>query len=121
MNRWALLEHKVYLDNSVDIHYDFLVEDKVDCLTWKFSEIPSLDKNSVQVTKQPNHRLVWLCRLEHELSGNRGLVRRIDHGKYINVSLTLDINKLKLILDGDLLNGSFEVSGNIFRLTKKNK
>ena len=120
MNQWALLEHKVYLGNSLDIHYDFLVEDKVDCLTWKFSEIPSLDKNSVQVTKQPNHRLVWLHRLEHKLSHNRGLVRRVDHGTYINVSLKLDSYKLKLILDGHLLNGSFEVSENIFRLIKKN-
>jgi len=26
MNNWVLLEHKVYSVNSLDIHYDFLVE-----------------------------------------------------------------------------------------------
>jgi len=26
MNKWVLLEHKVYFPNSVEIHYDFLVE-----------------------------------------------------------------------------------------------
>ena len=25
MNKWVLLEHKVYSDNSFEIHYDFLV------------------------------------------------------------------------------------------------
>jgi len=25
MNKWVLLEHKVYSANSFDIHYDFLV------------------------------------------------------------------------------------------------
>ncbi len=36
MNNWVLLEHKIYSANSLDIHYDFLVENGIDCLTWKF-------------------------------------------------------------------------------------
>ena len=36
MNKWVLLEHKVYSANSFDIHFDFLVENGIDCLTWKF-------------------------------------------------------------------------------------
>ena len=35
MNKWVLLEHKVYSAYSLDIHYDFLVENGKDCLTWK--------------------------------------------------------------------------------------
>ena len=118
MNRWVLLEHKVSLGKLVDIHYDFLVEDKTDCLTWKFLEIPSSKKGFVEIVKQPSHRLIWLSRLEHELSSNRGLVQRIDYGTFRNVSLNLDVSEVKLILDGNLLSGLFEISGNFCKLTK---
>ena len=39
MNKWVLLEHKVYSANSFDIHYDFLVENGIDCLTWKLLKL----------------------------------------------------------------------------------
>ena len=88
MNKWVLLEHKVYFPNSVDIF------------------------------KQQNHRLVWLSRIEHELSENRGFVKRIDHGMYKNVSNKLDSEYFQFILDGKLLYGLFEISGNSCRLRK---
>ena len=119
MNKWVLLEHKVYSDNSLeDIHYDFLVEDGIDCLTWKFLKLPLLNQDSIEIFKQPNHRLLWLSRIEHELSDNRGLVKRIDHGKFKNVSDELDSENYKLLLDGELLYGLFEISGNSCRLSK---
>ena len=120
MNRWVLLEHKVYSNNSLDIHYDFLIENGIDCLTWKFLKIPLLNQNSIKIFKQPNHRLVWLSRLEYELSGNRGFVKRIDHGRFKNVSNKLDPNGFRFILDGALLYGLFEISGNSCRLIKNN-
>ena len=120
MNRWVLLEHKVYFENSLDIHYDFLVENGIDCLTWKFSKLPLLNQASIEIFKQPNHRLVWLSRIEHELSGNRGFVKRIDHGILKNVSHQLDSQCFRFILDGKLLYGLFEISGNICRLSKYN-
>ena len=73
MNRWVLLEHKILNSKFIDIHYDFLVEDKLDCLTWKLHEIPLLNKGFVKIVIQPNHRLVWLSRFEYQLSNNRGL------------------------------------------------
>ena len=118
MNRWVLLEHKVSADKLVDIHYDFLVEDEIECLTWKFLEIPLLNKGFVEIVRQPNHRLVWLSRIDYVLSRNRGMVKRIDHGNFITVSHKLDFQELKLILDGNLLNGIFEISGNFCQLTK---
>ena len=119
MNKWVLLEHKVYSVNSLNIHYDFLVENGTDCLTWKFLKIPLLNKASIEIFKQPNHRLIWLSRKEHELSGNRGFVKRIDHGIYKNVSNKLESECCKFILDGVLLDGLFEISGNSCRLSKK--
>ena len=120
MNKWVLLEHKVYSANSIDIHYDFLVENGIDCLTWKFLKLPLLNQASIEISKQPNHRLVWLSRIEHELSGNRGFVKRIDHGIFKNVTDKLDSDYLRLILYGGVLNGLLEISGNSCRLSKNN-
>ena len=120
MNNWVLLEHKVYYVNSLDIHYDFLVENGIDCLTWKFLTLPLLDQTSIEIFKQPNHRLIWLSRIEHELSRNRGSVKRIHNGIFKNVSNKLDSECLRFILDGKLLRGLFEISGNFCRLSKNN-
>ena len=118
MNKWVLLEHKVYSANSLDVHYDFLVENGIDCLTWKFLKLPLLNQDSIDIIKQPNHRLVWLSRTEHELSGNRGFVKRIDHGIFKNVSDKFDSEYCRIILDGELLHGLFEISGNSCKLSK---
>ena len=118
MNKWVLLEHKVYSSNSLGMHYDFLIENGIDCLTWKFFKLPLLNQGSIEILKQPNHRLVWLSRIEHELSENRGFVRRIDHGIFKNISDKLDFEYYRFILDGELLSGLFEISGNSCRLCK---
>ena len=118
MDKWVLLEHEVYNDKSKDIHYDFLIENGIDCLTWKFSKLPLLNQASVEIFKQQNHRLVWLAREEFELSDNRGFVKRIDHGIFKNVSTDLDSENYRLILDGELLYGLFEISANSCRLSK---
>ena len=118
MNKWVLLEHKVFSPNSFDIHYDFLVENVIDCLTCKFLKLPLLNQASIDIYKQPNHRLIWLFRKEHELSENRGFVKRIDHGIFTNVSDKLGSEYCQLILDGELLYGLFEISGNFCRLSK---
>jgi len=120
MNKWVLLEHKVYSANSLDIHYDFLVENGIDCLTWKFFKLPLLNQASIEILKQPNHRIIWLSRSEYELSGNRGFVKRIDHGIFKNVSYKLHSECFRFILDGELLYGLFEISGNSCRLSKNN-
>ena len=119
MNRWVLLEHKILGSNLIDIHYDFLLEDQSECFTWKFHEIPSLDKGFVEIGRQPNHRLVWLSRDEHQLSNNRGFVKRIDHGTFSYIVHNKDSQELKIILNGKLLNGLLTIDGNFCKLTKK--
>ena len=118
MNKWVLLEHKVYSGTSLDIHYDFLVENEIDCLTWKLLKLPLLNQDSVEILKQPNHRLVWLSREEYELTGNRGFVKRIDHGIFKTVADKLDSECVGFILDGKIMNGLFEISSNSCRLRK---
>ena len=119
MNRWVLLEHKILGSNLIDIHYDFLLEDQSECFTWKFHEIPSLDKGFVEIGRQPNHRLVWLSRDEYQLSNNRGFVKRIDHGTFSYIVHNQDSQELKIILNGKLLNGLLTIDGNFCKLTKK--
>ena len=120
MNRWVLLEHKVYSGESLDTHYDFLVEHEIDCLTWKFLKLPLLNQASVEILRQQNHRLIWLSREDYELSGNRGFVKKIDNGTFENISDNLAPKCFRFILDGKLLNGLLEISGNSCRLTKNN-
>jgi len=120
MGKWVLLEHTVYSDISLDVHYDFLVENGIDCLTWKLLKLPLLDQASIEIFKQPNHRLVWLSRLEHELSRNRGFVKRIDHGIFKTISDEFDSDCFSFILNGKVLHGLFEISGNSCRLIKNN-
>ena len=118
MNRWVLLEHKVYSINSINIHYDFLVENGIDCLTWKFLKLPLLNQAPIEISKQPNHRLIWLSRTEYELSDNRGFVKRIDNGIFKNVSDKLDSEDYQFILDGKLLYGLFKISSKYCKLSK---
>ena len=120
MNKWVLLEHKVYSGNLVEIHYDFLVEDKSDCLTWKLSKLPLSNQTSVEIFRQSNHRLVWLSREAYELSDNRGFVKRIDHGKFRNDSERSESGDFRFTLDGKILNGLFVISGNSCSLIKNN-
>ena len=120
MNRWVLLEHKILSRNIFDIHYDFLVEDKYDCLTWKLHEIPSINEGLIKIGKQPNHRLVWLSRVEYQLSNNRGLVKRIDHGTFSNIFHKQDYRELKITLNGNLLNGLLTIDSKFCKLTKNN-
>ena len=120
MNRWVLLEHKIFNSNLIDLHYDFLVEDRLDCFTWKFYEIPSFDKGRVATIMQPKHRLVWLSRVKYQMSNNRGLVKRIDNGTFSNILHKQDSQKLKMLLNGKLLKGVLTIDGNYCQLTKKN-
>ena len=120
MNRWVLLEHNILGRKLIDIHYDFLVEDKLDCLTWKFNEIPLINKGFFKIIKQPNHRLVWLNRVEYQLSNNRGLVKRIDHGTFSYSLHNKDSQEFKIILNGKLLKGLLTIDGHFCQLTKNN-
>ena len=120
MNRWVLLEHKILNSKIKELHYDFLVEDKFDCFTWKLHEIPSFKKASFKITKQPNHRLVWLSRAEYTLPNDRGLVKRIDNGTFSHLSNKEDSQDLKIVLDGNLLKGVLTIDGNLCQFTRNN-
>ena len=120
MNRWVLLEHKILSGKLIDIHYAFLIEDQLDCRTWKFHVLPSHNNGFVKIVKQPNHRLVWLSRVEYKLSNNRGLVKRIDHGTFINVPHKQGSEEFKILLNGKLLEGILIINVDFCQLIKNN-
>ena len=62
--------------------------------------------------------MIWLSRLEFQLSDNRGFVKRIDHGTYSNIFHNQYSQDLKIILNGKLLRGLLTIDGNYCQLTE---
>ena len=119
MDRWALLEHTVSNSSTSEVHFDFLVENGSDCLTWKMFELPKLNGSFVKIILQPNHRLVWLTTEYQKLSRERGYVRRIGFGNYSILENNLSKDNFTLKLSGESLSGVFRKEGNMCCLCKK--
>ena len=107
MNKWVLLQHTINKPDCGENHYDFLVENGKDCLTWKIFEIPQINGSSIRIIKQLNHRLIWLYREKYTLSNERGQVQRKDYGIYYILRGCLDEEDFSLKLNGKILNGIF--------------
>ena len=78
--RWVLLRHTGAPDDLRGIHFDFLLEDKEFCRTWRLSDIPLLDGPYVDSVYIAPHTLDWLNIKEKVVSGNRGVATRIKKG-----------------------------------------
>lgn len=82
MPRFVLLEHIGHPDDPAGRHFDLLLEEATTCRTWRLAEIPIVSGSAVAASPLPEHRLIWLDRLEGEVSGGRGVARRVDAGQY---------------------------------------
>lgn len=82
MPRFAVLEHTGAPDDPAGRHFDLLLEAGAACRTWRLMAVPKAGGDSVAALELPPHRLVWLDRLEGEVSGGRGFARRVDAGSY---------------------------------------
>ena len=80
MPRFTLLEHIGAPDDPGGRHFDLLLEAGEACRTWRLLEIPQADGPPVAAIELPPHRLVWLERLEGEVSGGLGVARRVATG-----------------------------------------
>ena len=116
MNKWVLLQHKIARPDLIESHYDFLVENGKDCLTWKIFELPQINGPSIEIIKQVNHRLIWLYREKYTLSCERGDVQRKDLGTYSVIGDYLDEDNFSLLLNGKLFKGIFQKQSNSCRL-----
>jgi hypothetical protein len=105
MRRFVLLEHTGHPDDPVGRHYDLLLEEGDSCRTWRLAEIPVAGGGSVAADPLPPHRLEWLDRLEGEVSGGRGVARRVATGTYEEIATSAEA-PLRLRLRGGPLHGA---------------
>ena len=96
--RWVLLRHIGSPDDSRGIHFDFLLEDKEFCRTWRLSDIPLLDGPYVESVYIHPHKLEWLNIKEKFLSGNRGVATRIKSGVFFKSLPQKKSSTIKLTL-----------------------
>ena len=108
--RWVLLRHTLAPDDVAGFHFDFLLEDKEFCRTWRLSDIPLLNGPYVESLYIPPHNLYWLDIKEKVVSGNRGVATRIKKGifleslpsiedKFLNLVLCWDDDEVNLLID----------------------
>jgi len=110
MSRFVLLEHTGHPDDPTGRHFDLLLEQSNACETWRLSDIPQLEGPAVVSTQLPDHRLVWLDRLEGEVSGGRGFARRVDNGSYVCLNATAAIEKRVVKLTGEIISGALTIT-----------
>ena len=121
MNRWTMLKHEKSINETFDIHYDFLLENGQDCKTWKLLIFPELDGASVDISEHSNHRLIWLTIESKLLTNNRGYVTRVDNGIFKPLGVSIESNKFSIILKGKLIYGLFKKNANSCQLISLNQ
>ena len=121
MNRWTLLKHEKTINEILDVHYDFLLENGEDCKTWKLLILPKLDGPSVKILKHSNHRLIWLTIENKLLTNDRGYVQRVDNGTFKALGAHINSNNFSIILKGNYINGLFIKNANLCQLISLNQ
>ena len=114
--RWVLLRHTDAPDDKQGIHYDLLLEDETACRTWRLNEMPVLNGRAVQVVSVPLHKLEWLEKVEAEVSGGRGLARRIIIGTYQGNLPTSASYQVTVNLYSDNISGRLEIKNGFCRI-----
>ena len=117
--RWVLLRHSGAPDDFRGIHFDFLLEDKIFCRTWRLSDIPLLDGPSVEAIYIAPHKLEWLEIEEKVVSGNRGVATRIKKGIFANYFQTIPSNFLNLTLQWENSEVDLVIDENGCRILRK--
>ena len=59
MNKWVLLQHKISRPDLIESHYDFLVENGKDCLTWKIFELLMIRAKLAVIYLTTNHAVQY--------------------------------------------------------------
>jgi len=119
--RWVLLKHIGSPDDIKGIHFDFLLEDKKFCRTWRLSDIPLLDGPYVDSVYVAPHNLYWLDIEEKVVSGNRGVATRIKQGIFLQSFPSLESSSINLSLIWDKLEVDLVIDENGCRIFSKKK
>lgn len=102
---FALLEHTT----GSDRHWDLLVEvpGAERLPTWRLAANPLEAAGAVRAERIADHRRVYL-EFEGELTGGRGVVRRLDRGSAVVETIRQD--EAAFTLAGERLRGGFEIT-----------
>ncbi len=117
--RWVLLRHSFAPDDIEAIHFDFLLEDKEFCRSWRLSHIPLLDGPYVDSVYIAPHNLYWLDIKEKVLSGNRGVATRIKKGVFWKSLPSIENSFINLSLQWDGVKGDLVIDENGCRIFSK--
>ena len=117
--RWVLLRHSGAPDDMGGVHFDFLLEDKHFCRTWRLSDIPSLDGPYVGSVYIDPHNLYWLDIEQKVVSGNRGVATRVKQGIFWQSLPSTDNSFINLSLRWDLVEGELVIDENGCRVFSK--
>ena len=119
--RWVLLRHESATEDTKDFHFDFLLEDKKFCRTWRLSDIPLLDGPYVDSVYVEPHNLYWLDIEEKIVSGNRGVAKRIKQGIFLQSLPLVASSSINLSLIWDKLEVDLVIDENGCRIFSKKK
>ncbi len=117
--RWVLLKHIGSPDDIKGVHFDLLLEDKEFCKTWRLSEIPLLDGPYVDSVCISPHNLYWLDVEEKEVSGNRGVAKRIKQGVFLQSFPSVETSSIKLSVIWDKIEVDLVLDENGCRILSK--
>jgi hypothetical protein len=110
LSRFVLLEHTGHPDDPTGRHFDLLLEQANACETWRLADVPRVEGPAVASTHLPDHRLVWLDRLEGEVSGGRGFACRVDSGSYVFLHTSSAVEERVVKLTGETLSGVLAIT-----------
>ena len=83
--RWVLLSHVFDSSKKANNHFDLLLEDGLECRSWRLNSIPQIDGPAVIAILIPAHRLDWLESSGQKVSGGRGWAQPVCRGSYKGV------------------------------------
>ena len=118
MPRYSLLRHIGAPDDPSGCHYDFLLEDGDQCLTWRMPCPPVPNGLPIEAVPLPAHRLIWLELKYASVSNNRGWAEQVMSGIYKWNSKHENPTHIDLeIIDGEL-QGRLRILNNICLLKR---
>ena len=118
-NRWVLLRHNNAPDDIKGLHFDFLLEDKYFCRTWRLINIPTLDGPYVDCEYIAPHNLYWLDIKEKVVSGNRGFATRVREGIFLESLPSVESMFIKLSISWESVQSTLLIDENGCRIFSK--
>ena len=115
-----MLKHIGSPDDSKGIHFDFLLEDKEICRTWRLSDIPLLDGPYVDSVYIAPHSLGWLDLEEKVVSGNRGVATRIKQGICFKQVSSVEKSSINFSLKWEDVDVDLVIDQNGCRISSRN-